>query len=177
MEFQKTVEVGKKDNFWFNLHQIRKQHILTCVFIFLAILALVFVLFFFMMQRDAAQSILGALLTAVIGVVLWNLYILYVKIWSRLNKMYKTKQLYAFRQELTFHKDGIRAVTETGTSESRYKYVLRAEETPMAFYIYMRDDFAYTVPKKQLTERDMNDLRKVLLRHLNKEQAKGLKHA
>ena len=31
-----------------------------------------FVLFFFMMQRDAAHSILGALLTALIGVVLWN---------------------------------------------------------------------------------------------------------
>ena len=73
MEFQKTVEVGKKDNFWFNLHQIKKQHILTCIFIFLAILALVFVLFLFMMQRDAVPSSLGALLTALIGVVLWNL--------------------------------------------------------------------------------------------------------
>lgn len=177
MEFQKTVEITKKDNFWFNLHQIKKQHILTCVFIFIAVLVLVFLLFFFLMHRTPVQAILGALLTAVIGVVLWNLYILYVKIWSRLGKMYKSKQLYAFRQELTFNKEGIRAVTDTGTNESRYKYVLRAEETPMAFYIYMRDDFAYTVPKKQITERDMRDLRKVLFANLNKEQVKGLKRA
>ena len=177
MEFQKTVEIGKKDNFWFNLHQIRKQHILTCIFIFLAVSALVFLLFFFVMQRGAVHALLGALLTAVIGVALWNLYILYVKIWLRLSKMYKTKQLYAFRQELTFNKEGIRAVTQSGTGESRYKYVLRAEETPIAFYIYMRDDFAYTIPKKQMTERDMRDLRKVLFARLNKEQAKGLKRA
>ncbi len=177
MEFRKSVQVTKKDNFLFNLHVIKKQHILTCIFVFAVVFALVTLLLRFLMQHPIGYALLYGALTGLLGLILWNVYILLFKVTFRLNKLYKKGTLYTFRQDLVFDKDSITATTQTGTNVSKYKYILRAEETPFAFYLFMKDDFAYTIPKKQLTQADDAQLRKVLRAYLNADQVKKLKKA
>ncbi|MDO4544435.1 MAG: YcxB family protein [Clostridia bacterium] len=167
MEFQKVFHIGKKDNFWYNLHIIMRRHVYTCIVVFLALLMIVtlFSLFTYY-RRNFGGALLNGLLMGVLGVVLWNVYIIVCKIYLRLNSMYKKGKLTDFKQDIRLDKNGITATTASGTNETAYKYVLRAEETRHAFYLVMNEQFAYTLPKGQMAEHEITQVQNILNKYL-----------
>lgn len=169
MEFRKMLNIGKKDNLWYNVHLIRKRHILTTCILTAIVFVLAFLLSYFMKYGEIGTCLVVATLTAILAFVLWNVYILWFRLARRINKMYKKKELYAFRQELLLNKEGITASTEQGTRESKWKYVVNASESRHGFYLKMSDAFAYTIPKKQLTAAEQNTVRAILKKYLSKD--------
>lgn len=169
MEFQKMLNIGKKDNLWYNIHLIWKRHLITTCVLTAFIFGLAFFLCYFLKYADTGICLLAAALTALLGFVLWNVYILWFRLSRRINKMYKKKELYAFRQELILNKEGITASTEQGTRQSKWKYVVLASESMHGFYLKMSDSFAYTIPKKQLSAAEQDTVRAILKKYLSKD--------
>ncbi len=167
MEFKKTFRIGKKDNVHFNLYLVKKRHIYTCIGVFLFLVLLVGLFSFFRSEPRSVWLALGrGALFGIIGVILWNIYIIVCKIYLRINSMYKKGKLTDFKQEITLNSEGITATTAQGISQSAYKYVVRAEQSRHAFYIVMNESFAYTLPKSQMTSDEIDKVQHILNKYL-----------
>lgn len=172
MEFTKVFHIGKKDNFRFNLHLVLRKHIITSAVLFAAMFLIVALFSYFSpaTHGDLGGALLKGLLFALVGLLLWNIYILVVKIYLRLNSMYKKGVLHDFKQEIRLDSKGITATTQAGTNTSPYKLVLHSDETKSAFYIFMNQTFAYTLPKSQMTPEDIETVRSILQKYLPKSK-------
>ncbi|MDO4565154.1 MAG: YcxB family protein [Clostridia bacterium] len=167
MEFKKVFHIGKKDNFWYNLHVVMRRHIYTCIVVFLALLMIVSLFSLFTTDRgNLGGAVLKGLLMGLVGVLLWNVYIIGCKIYLRLNNMYKKGKLTDFKQEILLDKNGITATTASGSNQTAYKYVVRNEETRHAFYLVMNETFAYTLPKDQMTAGEITQVQSILNKNL-----------
>lgn len=167
MEFKKTFHIGKKDNIWYNIHLVMRKHIYTCLIVFMALVMVIGLFSLFTTERgNFGNALVKGLLFGVVGVVLWNIYIIVCKIYLRINTMYKKGKLKDFKQEITLDASGITAETASGTSKTAYKYVVRAEETGHAFYLVMNESFAYTLPKTQMTAEEIDTVHHILNKFL-----------
>ncbi len=173
MEFTGSFRVDKADNIRFNYHLVHRKHWITCAAILVILTALVTLIDAARSGGFNANALLRGALFGLLGAVLWTLYILYFKIWAPIGKMYKTGRLKPFTQQITMSDKGIHAVTGSGENDIRYKDILKVEETPTDFYLYMNDTFAYLMNKKQLPHaEDVVLIRKLFQARLPQEKLK-----
>lgn len=171
MQYTGHFTITKKDNLDFNFLLMKKRLILSSALVFVIIVAVVTLIryqYYFMF----VESLLQGLLMGVIGLVLMfgiNVGSMY----SRLNAMYKKRQITDFSFDVTVDESGFHAASERGNSDIPWARILQAKETGRAFYIFITENNANVLPKAQMQlPADADALRAIIKAYLEPGKCK-----
>jgi len=174
MTYSGKFTITKEDNQHYNFFRMKRKLAGLAIMTFI-ILALLLALVRYAQGLPVTDSLLSALLVAVVGTVLMVGFNL-LSVILRINNLYKKGKMSDFTVFYTVDKNGIHAKSERGDTDFAWKQILLARETSHAIYLIAGENRAVVIPKRQITnDGELNTLRAMLRKYVAAGRAKVAK--
>lgn len=174
MIYSGKFTIQKEDNLHYNFFRMKRKLIGLAMMTFI-ILALLLALVRYAQGLPITDSLLSALVVAVVGTVLMvGFNILSVVL--RVNGLYKKGKMSDFTVYYTVDKSGVHAKSERGDTDFNWKQIQLARETGHAIYLIAAENRAVVIPKRQIVnDGELNILRAMLRKYVAAGRAKVAK--
>lgn len=148
MNYNKTFEVGKKDNERYNFYSMKSKTITMSMIVFVLITVLITLT---QLTRKIAlsEALSKGLLLGFVGVVFFVI-VNFVLVKYKLYSFYKRGRIKPFKQHIVMNESGIHAKTENGFADITFDCIGGVQETKHAFYILVTPEHTYVFPKDQM---------------------------
>ena len=171
MVYSGRFTIQKQDNLYYNFFRMKRKLTGLALMTFI-ILALLLALVRYAQGLPVSDSLLSALVVAIIGTVLMVVINL-ISVVLRVNKLYKTGKMADFTVYYTLDKNGIHAKSERGDTDFTWKMIYLARETKDAIYLIAGEKRAVVIPKAQIaSESELETLRSLLRKYVVAGRAK-----
>lgn len=157
MKYQKTFEIGKKDNERFNLFSMKRKTFRMSSMVFLMITFMVILT----RLTKGSQMFYAVLIGVLYGIagILFFLIVNYLLVKGRLYLFYKRGSIKPFKQQIEMNETGIYAKTENGSVHVTFDKIACVRETKHAFYIMITTELVYVFPKNQMIDEEFKEVR------------------
>lgn len=173
MSYNKTFEVGKKDNERYNFYCIQRKTIIMSIMVFIIIVFSVT-----LVQLTKRNLFLEASLAGIafgLAGIIFFITVNYLIVKYKLYILYKNGSIKTFRQEIILDDSGIHAKTERGSVDVFYSQIKGLTETRHAFYISITTEHVYVFPKDQMNgETEYQEIRNEFRQGMAKNKLKLL---
>ena len=173
MSYNKTFEVGKKDNERYNFYCIKRKTIIMSIMVFV-IITISVTLVRLTKGNLLLQASLAGIAFGLAGIVFF-IAVNYILVKYKLYFLYKNGSIKTFRQEIIMNDSGIHAKTERGSVDVPYPQIKGVTETKHAFYISITAEHVYVFPKNQMNgEAEYMEIRNEFRQGMAKDKLKLL---
>ena len=148
MNYNKTFEVGKKDNERYNFYSMKRKTITMSMILFIVITVMVTLT----QLTSGAGFIYASLIGIGLGLagILFFIIVNFVLVKYKLYSFYKRGRIKPFKQHIVMNESGIHAKTENGFVDVAFDHIGGVQETKHAFYILVTPEHTYVFPKDQM---------------------------
>lgn len=173
MNYQKTFEIGKKDNERFNSYSMKRKTLQMSSMVFLVITFMVT-----LTQLTKGNQLLNATIygvaygiAGILFFVITNLLLIKFKLY----RIYKKGSIKPFKQQIEMNEKGIHAKTENGSTFIAFNQIGRIHETKHAFYLHINMELVYVFPKKQMSgEEEIKKIRSIFKESISMDRLRLL---
>ncbi len=160
MDYNRTFEVGRKDNERYNFYSIRRKTLI------MSVIVLIIITFSVTLVQLTKGNVLFQALFAGIGFglsgIVFFIAVNYILVKYKLYILYKNGSIKTFRQDIILNDNGIHAKTERGSVDVPFLKIKEVTETKHAFYIAITAEHVYVFPKDQMKgEKEYQEIRHV----------------
>ncbi len=148
MNYNKTFQVGKKDNERYNFYSMKRKTFTMSIIVFIVITIMVT-----LTQLNSGTVFIYASLIGIgLGFVgiLFFFIVNFVLVKYKLYSFYKNGRIKPFKQHIVMNESGIHAKTENGSVDVAFEHIGGVQETKHAFYILITPVHTYVFPKDQM---------------------------
>ncbi len=160
MNYNKTFQVGKKDNERYNFYSMKRKTITMSVIIFILITVMVT-----LTQLTSGTGFIYASLIAIglgLAGILFFVIVNVVLVKLKLYRFYKNGTIKPFKQHIVMNESGIHAKTDSGFVDVAFDHIGGVQETKHAFYILITPVHTYVFPKDQMNgETEFQSIRNI----------------